>query len=326
MVLHLYEGYDWRRTQQVLEEQQKAIRKRLVKLKQMLSNGQTLEFDPFDGTSALLFNSVHVGLKRDFDDLDEGDLLAAINQQLGNDEDASLEASWETIRPTPPGTEQSHLPSSPLRSLSRRRDSSIEIILSGLEATCHQFAPGAELASRILVTARELEILDHIRSSTWQRFLTSMRTDSQGNIRESDSNMVRVELKTLKPSSKSDLEEVRLRAKILPLRLHVDQDALDFLKAFFAFQSPDEVGRSKQQEPSEGAPELFFRESISNIILVSLSSCSEQVEIFPVQIKLDYKPKRVDYNALREGKTIELMNFFHFEGSEMTLRHIMLSG
>lgn len=48
--------------------------------------------------------------------------------------------------------------------------------------------------------------------------------------------------------------------------------------------------------------------------------------MFPVDIKLDYKPRRVDYRALREGKTIELMNFFHFDGSEMTLRHITLSG
>jgi len=45
-----------------------------------------------------------------------------------------------------------------------------------------------------------------------------------------------------------------------------------------------------------------------------------------VDLKLDYKPKRVDYRALREGKTIELMNFFHFDGSEITLRHITLSG
>ncbi|KAG8679116.1 autophagy- protein 2 [Ceratobasidium sp. 394] len=52
----------------------------------------------------------------------------------------------------------------------------------------------------------------------------------------------------------------------------------------------------------------------------------QHVEIFPVDLKLDYKPKRVDYRALREGRTIELMNFFHFEGAEMTLRHITLSG
>lgn len=45
-----------------------------------------------------------------------------------------------------------------------------------------------------------------------------------------------------------------------------------------------------------------------------------------MELKLDYKPKRVDYAALRQGKTIELMNFFHFDGAEMTLRHVTLSG
>lgn len=50
------------------------------------------------------------------------------------------------------------------------------------------------------------------------------------------------------------------------------------------------------------------------------------MEVFPVDIKLDYKPRRVDYRALKEGRTIELMNFFHFDGSEMTLRHIRLQG
>lgn len=52
----------------------------------------------------------------------------------------------------------------------------------------------------------------------------------------------------------------------------------------------------------------------------------EHAEIFPVDLKLDYKPRRVDYHALREGKTIELMNFFHFDGAEMTLRRITLTG
>lgn len=53
---------------------------------------------------------------------------------------------------------------------------------------------------------------------------------------------------------------------------------------------------------------------------------TEHVEIFPVELKLDYKPKRVDYRGLREGRTIELMNFFHFDGAEMTLRKITLNG
>ncbi|EEB98936.1 hypothetical protein MPER_01469, partial [Moniliophthora perniciosa FA553] len=95
------------------------------------------------------------------------------------------------------------------------------------------------------------------------------------------------------------------RAKILPLRLHVDQDALDFLKKFFSFKDPRDV--APPGDPDDG---IYF----------------QLAEIFPVDLKLDYKPRRVDYRALREGRTIELMNFFHFDGAEMTLRHITLSG
>jgi hypothetical protein len=58
----------------------------------------------------------------------------------------------------------------------------------------------------------------------------------------------------------------------------------------------------------------------------SLVLDAEHAEVFPVDIKLDYKPRRVDYRALRDGKTIELMNFFHFDGAEMTLRHLTLHG
>lgn len=68
--------------------------------------------------------------------------------------------------------------------------------------------------------------------------------------------------------------------------------------------------RPLAQHTTSSTPDLYF----------------QHVEIFPIQLKLDYKPKRVDFRALREGKTIELMNFFHFEGAEMTLRHITLSG
>jgi autophagy-related protein 2 len=53
---------------------------------------------------------------------------------------------------------------------------------------------------------------------------------------------------------------------------------------------------------------------------------TERAEVYPVVLKLDYKPRRVDYRALREGRTIELMNFFHFDGAEMTLRHLTLFG
>jgi autophagy-related protein 2 len=111
---------------------------------------------------------------------------------------------------------------------------------------------------------------------------------------------------------------------VLPIKLHVDQDALDFMKKFFSFENPGTPASIDSHKT-----ELYFR--LSHYCSIPFEDANtalviEHVEVFPVDIKLDYKPKRVDYKALREGKTIELMNFFHFDGADITLRHITLSG
>lgn len=105
--------------------------------------------------------------------------------------------------------------------------------------------------------------------------------------------------------------------------MRVDQDALDFLKAFGAFSVP----HAPAPVATAPEPEFYFRmwPVVAEYAHV-LMDCPEHVEVFPVMLKLDYKPKRVDYKALKEGRTIELMNFFHFDGAEMTLRQITLHG
>lgn len=48
-----------------------------------------------------------------------------------------------------------------------------------------------------------------------------------------------------------------LQAKILPLRLYVDQDALDFLKKFFSFKDPDAAPSTSEGE------DIYFRKILS---------------------------------------------------------------
>ena len=45
-----------------------------------------------------------------------------------------------------------------------------------------------------------------------------------------------------------------------------------------------------------------------------------------VSLKLDYKPKRVDYGGLRSGHTTEFMNFLILDGSDIILRHAIVYG
>ncbi|PIL24008.1 hypothetical protein GSI_13759 [Ganoderma sinense ZZ0214-1] len=306
--LLLYDGYDWVRTRKIIEEKAKEMRRKLAKIRQLVASGQTP--DPsVEEANALLFNSVYIGLDHNVDELEPGALIAAIDEELNEEFETNTQSSWQSLKPQPltsPGRGGSHASKPHRKRLHRSKGPSIEIRLINLDAEVDQYRPEGAVVSRTFATVKDVEILDHIKTSTWSKFLTSLRADSRGNVRETDSNMVRVELRMLHPVPGHPSEEARLRAKILPLRLHVDQDALDFLKQFFAFKDPD----AAPPADIEPADEIFF----------------QQAEVFPVDIKLDYKPRRVDYRALKEGRTIELMNFFHFDGAEMTLRHITLKG
>ncbi|KAG7144848.1 Autophagy-related protein 2 like [Verticillium longisporum] len=95
-----------------------------------------------------------------------------------------------------------------------------------------------------------------------------------------------------------------LRATLLPLRLHVDQDALDFITRFFEFKD-DKI-------PVHSSP--------SDVPFL------QRVEIMDIPVQLDFKPKRVDYGGLKSGRTTEFMNFVILDQAHMTLRHAIIYG
>lgn len=52
----------------------------------------------------------------------------------------------------------------------------------------------------------------------------------------------------------------------------------------------------------------------------------QRVEINSIRVRLDFKPKRVDYAGLRSGHTTEFMNFFILDQADMVLRHVIIYG
>ena len=103
---------------------------------------------------------------------------------------------------------------------------------------------------------------------------------------------------------------------MLPLKLHVDQDTLDFITRFFEFKDHTAVGGGTIV-PEPPFIRMLFR---------SCDLTAERVEVYPVKVMLDYKPKKVDYVGLRSGRTTEFMNFFTLEEAEILLRRITLYG
>jgi autophagy-related protein 2 len=194
------------------------MRRRLTKIRQMLANGQTPE-PGSDETSALLFNSIYVGLEDNMEGLDTGALIAAIDQELEDEYEVASQSSWQTLVPAssvkPAEAIETAGSRSKRRSLKRSRNASIEFRLTGLAVSFDQYRPTEPFASRLLCTVQDMQILDHIKTSTWKMFLTELRKDLRGIVRETGSNMVRLELRNVRPIPDNASEESRLRVSIL---------------------------------------------------------------------------------------------------------------
>ena len=213
VAVYLYDGYDWIRTRKIIEEKAKEMRRKLAKIRQLVASGQTP--DPsVEETSTLLFNSVYIGLEHNVDELEPGALIAAIDEELNEEFETSTQSSWQSLKPQPlasPGRSGSQASKPHRRRLYRSKGPSIEFRLMNLSAEFDQYRPEAALVSRTFAIIQDVEILDHIKTSTWRKFLTSLRADSRGNMRETDSNMVQVELRMLHPVPGHPSEEARLR-------------------------------------------------------------------------------------------------------------------
>ncbi|RKP07930.1 ATG C terminal domain-containing protein [Thamnocephalis sphaerospora] len=193
-----------------------------------------------------------------------------------------------------------------LRRFFRTRSAKLEVKLMHIGVEADMYEPQQRDASRLRLCIRDIEILDHIRTSVWKKFLTAMRPGGDSAPRESSSNMVRIDLSSVRPNLDAASEE-ELRIRILPLRFHIDQDALNFAIQFF---NVDELMNSPkpQQHPKSDSP--YF----------------ERFELRPIMLKIDYKPKKFGLSSLREGQFLELMNVFQLDGSEVMLREVKLTG
>lgn len=213
ITLFLYEGYDWASTRKVIEDEVKKMKRRLTRIKQLISSGQA--YDPsIDPANTLLFNSIHVGLDQDADEMETDALIAAIDEQLRDDADTVSVSSWQSLRPASSGRQNVPHPRLHGRRLTRSRSPSIEIRLSGVFTESVKFVPNDEAVSRTYATIKDVEILDHVKTSTWRKFLTALRSDSRGNIRETGSHMVRLELRGVHPVPGRTVEETRLRVSL----------------------------------------------------------------------------------------------------------------
>lgn len=223
---------------------------------------------------------------------------------IWEDELGSYGSNNQTSKPNESKIKNSH-------KKNRLRDESdyVEFDVRGLELLHKKFREG-EPRSAMRIRLKDFEIIDGVKSSLWKKFLTYSRPEKvAGNPdREHGSNMLSLDIFGEEPNPELDLE-YRVYAKMLPLRLYIDQDAVNFLVKFFAYE--DLSLYDDLEDNTLNSPKLDF---------------IQFAEIAPVKISLDYKPKRINLDNLKNGKFIEILNLFRLENSEATLKKLQFSG
>ncbi|QGA16180.1 hypothetical protein EYB26_003847 [Talaromyces marneffei] len=300
-IWNLFDGYDWQRTRDTISKAVKDVEMKAAERRAKTTSRLSPEEDEEESVIGdFLFNSIYIGIPAN---KDPRELSRAINHDI--DDMASETGSYITSTTVTGYTSHQNRPSSTrgkrLR-LSRSKHHKMTFELKGISADFVVFPPDTgETQSTIDVRVNNLEIFDHIPTSTWKKFATYM---NDAGVRESGTSMVHLEVINVKPVAELAASEIVLKATVLPLRLHVDQDALDFLSRFFEFKD--------ESAPAPSSPgETPFL---------------QRVEVNAIRVKLDFKPKRVDYAGLRSGRTTEFMNFFILDEADMVMRHVIIYG
>lgn len=303
VIWNLFDGYDWTNTRHVITKAVEDVEIKATERQARRSGMQSYEEETEDEETIgdFLFNSIYIGIPSN---RDPRDLRRAINDGLNDNatETESVATTTTMTMNTNRTAQRTRAKSKKRLRLNRSKHHKITFELQGVNADLVLFPPGTgETVSSLDARVEHFDIFDHVPTSTWKKFATY---DQDHGEREMGTSMIHVELLNVKPIPQLAASEMVVRATVLPLRLHVDQDALDFITRFFEFKD--------EKVPVHASP--------SDIPFV------QRAEVMDIPVKLDFKPKRVDYGGLRSGHTTEFMNFIVLEESRMVLRHVIVYG
>lgn len=208
-IWNLFDGYDWQHTRDTIA---KAVRDVEVRATERRGRSQRLAPGADDEDESVigdfLFNSIYIGIPANKDPRElSGDINRNIDD-LASETGSYATSTTITASPSRQGSARGSGGSRRLR-LTRSKHHKMTFELKGISADLVVFPPGSgETQSSIDVRVLDLEIFDHVPTSTWKKFATYMHDAGE---REAGTSMVHIEILNVKPIPDLAASEIVLK-------------------------------------------------------------------------------------------------------------------
>ena len=208
-IWNLYDGYDWKNTRDTISQtiervQHKATERMTRKDKRKSAD---LDEDEESVIGDFLFNSIYIGISTN---RDPRELAHQVNRGLDDhvSETESYATSTSSSSPSRKGQVSRSRGNRKLR-LNRSKYHKMTFELKGVSADVMVFPPGSgDTQSSLDIRIRDLEIFDHVPTSTWKKFATYMHEAGE---RESGTDMIHLEILNVKPVPNLAASEIILK-------------------------------------------------------------------------------------------------------------------
>ena len=210
-IWNLYDGYDWKSTRDTISQtiervQYKATERMTRKDKRKSAD---LDEDEESVIGDFLFNSIYIGISAN---RDPRELAHQVNRNLDDhvSETESYATSTSSSSPSRKGQGSRSRSNRKLR-LNRSKYHKMTFELKGVSADVMVFPPGSgDTQSSLDIRIRDLEIFDHVPTSTWKKFATYMHEAGE---RESGTDMIHLEILNVKPVPNLAASEIILKVR-----------------------------------------------------------------------------------------------------------------
>jgi len=207
-IWNLFDGYDWQHTRDVITHAVEEVQNKATERASRRDKRRSL--DPEEEQEAVigdfLFNSIYIGVPAN---RDPKELARQVNRDI---DDLVSETDTYTISSTSGSpSRQGHAPRSGNRKLrlTRSKHHKMTFELKGMSADVVVFSPNlGETQSSIDVRIQDLDIYDHLPTSTWRKFATYLYDIGE---RESGTSMVHIEILNVKPVPDLAASEIMLK-------------------------------------------------------------------------------------------------------------------